>query len=157
MKKQIRCIVKNNIYEVEEFDKESNPPANTVMVDNSKWFGRYRDYELINGVKAHLQGGGIAINATKRLVFTFKDTLLKKLETKNFQTIADFLNMFHEMSSEELDAYILKANNETKTALEEEITELSFKKRELERQLKKYIKIAKKKAEIDQLIKELNQ
>ena len=38
-----------------------------------------------------------------------------------------------------------------------EVEGLKLEKKELKKQLKKYLEIAKKKAEIDQLIKELNQ
>jgi uncharacterized protein YdcH (DUF465 family) len=151
----IKCIVKNDIYEVASFEEDTSPPDNTVIVNNSKWFRIYREYELTNGVKTYLKASGAGEPSVKTLLFSSNDILLKELKTRNFQSFADYLNMFHNMEQEELDAYILKAQNKTKTALEEEIEELKLQKVVLEEELETFLEIQQKRKEIKKLIKKL--
>jgi uncharacterized protein YdcH (DUF465 family) len=151
----IKCIVKNEIYEVDMFDEETNTPTNTVIVDQNKWSRLYQDYELLNGVKVNLKGR-YKESGLKRLVFKFNDIILKEVITRNFQSYADYLNMFQNMKQDELDAYILKAQHETKTALEKEIEELKLQKSAIKEELEAYLEIQQKRKEIKKLIKKLD-
>ncbi|QNM84592.1 hypothetical protein H9W90_10325 [Polaribacter pectinis] len=151
----IKCIVKNDMYEVDIFDEETNTPTNTVIVDRCKWSRLYNDYELHNGVVVNLKGR-YKESGLKRLVFNFKGVILKEVVTRNFQSYADYLNMFHNMEQEELEKLILKAQNETKTILEEEIEELKLQKIALEEELETYLEIQQKREEINELIKKLD-
>ena len=158
MKKRIiKCIVKNEIYEVAIFNEATNTPVNTAIVEHCNCSRLHRDYQLPNGIIANIVGVYGREDSVRKAVFTFNDVVIKEVVSKNFQSYADHLNMFNDMEQEELDAYVLNGQNETKTTLEKNIEELKLQKAALEEELHKYIVIAEKKLELDQLIKELNQ
>lgn len=156
IKKIIKCVVKNDIYEVDVFDEENSTPTNTVLVEPCKYARFYSDYELPNGIIANIKGRYGKTGSVRKAVFTFKGVVIKEIVSRNIQSYADHLNMFHNMEQEELDAYILKAQNETKSALELEIEELKLQKSAIKEELKIYIEIQQKRKEIKKLIKKLD-
>jgi hypothetical protein len=91
----------------------------------------------------------------KALVFTFNNFILKSINGINFYSYAEHLNMFNEMSSEELENAVLKAQEQTKTTLEEEIETLHLQKDLLKEKVQTYLEIEKKKEEIKMLIEKL--
>jgi predicted ribosome quality control (RQC) complex YloA/Tae2 family protein len=156
-KKGTKCIVKNEKFEVGFYLKRTPMPSNCVIADYDLPPVDYDKYQLVNGVIARIKFTWDDFrNISSSLLFTQNNCLLKEVEVENFQSYADHMNMFNEMSSKELEEMVLKAQEQTKTELEEDIENLRTRKKELEKQLEKYIKIAEKKIELDQLIKELN-
>lgn len=143
IKKIIKCVVKNDIYEVDVFDEENSTPTNTVLVEPCKYARFYSDYELPNGIIANIKGR-YGSGSVRKAVFTFNDVVTKEIVSRNIQSYADHLNMFHNMEQEELDAYILKTQNETKSALELEIEELKLQKSDLKKDLENNLKILEK-------------
>jgi uncharacterized protein YdcH (DUF465 family) len=156
IKKIIKCVVKNDIYEVDVFDVENSKPTNTVIVEPCEYARFYSDYELPNGIVANIKGRYGKTGSVRKAVFTFNGVVIKEIVSRNFQSYADHLNMFHKMEQVELDAYILKVQNETKTALEEEIEELNLQKVALKEELETYLEIQQKRKEINQLVKKLD-
>lgn len=155
IKKIIKCVVKNDIYEVDIFDEENSIPTNTVLVEPCKYARFYSDYELPNGIVANIKGI-YGSGSVRKAVFTFNGVVIQEIVSRNIQSYADHLNMFQNMEQEELDAYILKAQNKTKTSLEEEIEELKLQKSAIKEELETYLEIQQKRKEIKKLIKKLN-
>lgn len=157
MKNGIKCIVKNEKFEIDYYLKTTPVPSNCAISDYDKPPINYSRYQLFNGVVVNIVFDWDKYrNRGSSLLFTYNDFLLKEVEIENFQSYADHMNVFNEMDEAELDAYVLKAQNKTKTTLEEEIEELKLQKSAIKEELKIYIEIQQKRKDLKKLIKKLD-
>lgn len=157
-----KCIIKNEQFEVGSFtiaDYGFDVPENYVITNLYKETALqdYYTYELTNGVIATMR---FVIKSraiyNQSLFFEYKGSILKELKLKNMQSLADYFNLYQNMSSKNLETLLEETQQKTKTILEKEIEVLKLQKSALEEQLQTYIKIQQKREEINELIKKLD-
>jgi hypothetical protein len=161
----MKAIVKNETYEVTHFDEDSELVGNLIFAEPTALIDwQSYEFESVLGIK-------VKYKKRKRLnksgtSNSYKDTLLKsfngkmlgsrsKYKTATFFSIAEHLNYYNSLTTEELQVTAEKLQNETKTTLEEEIEDLKLQKSTLEEDLQTFIEIQQKREEINQLVKKL--
>ena len=148
MEKPIRCIVKNENFEVALFDVIA--PTNCVLTAPNK-FDQIYLYEMSNGLVFKM---GIQFSIC---MVRYEGNFIKRIEhNKNFQFLADQMNFFQNLNKSEIDNLVSTAAKAKEIkALEESIEELRAEKAELEDQIKIYKEIGPKIEELKEFFDKL--
>jgi hypothetical protein len=152
-----KCILKNEIFEVDYFEGE-HPPKNTVLTDVQ---GNLNIYQLTNGVEIEIvfewfQNSSYKINFC---LFKHSNIVIKEIEERkiNFQSIANLINKYNSYTEAELKDLVKLAEQKIKPQLQVEIEELNAEKDALESKIHTYKQIDKKYEEIKKLLSELEE
>ena len=146
-----KCIVKNKYFEVKPY-KTGHKPDNIIFKRDG--FGRINiPYKIAQtNIDAVWNTDDSYVNT---FVFQYKDHLLVEIKDPHIQSVAEYLNKFNNISKEELKDMVVKAQQNQKTELEQQIEDLKIEKENLEDKIAIYRQVQTKKDEIKELLSKL--
>jgi hypothetical protein len=122
MKKLYKCIVKNENFEVVNF--EDHAPDNCVLTEPNPTKSKQYIYKMSNGVETRIWTSG---GKNRGYAIYFGDNILEEIEGYNMKTIAEHLNDFRYFSKKELQQLHVELSEEEKIKIENKIKELLSK------------------------------
>jgi hypothetical protein len=91
-----------------------------------------------------------------KICFSFDGVRFKTINSPQINSICDYMNKFAYCTKEELEKLKIQAQSTAKSNLESELEELEEKKKVLQVEINKLIKIQSKKKELDNLLDQIS-
>ena len=117
----MKCIVKNEKFEVIEVDSDKTP--SNYVIKHQVYNTWSSSYQLANSdIKIVWTNGTYQGD---KVLFYYEDILLKEISSPQIQSVCDYINKYDSMSKTEVKELVTQAQNIAKDKLELEIENLT--------------------------------